>query len=183
MVEKESTMSVGYKIREAQATDAAWMQAGFTAMGWQKPAGYFATCCRLQGEGALRLLVAQKGGDYVGHVIIVWEPAYEFFRARGIPEIQDLNILPAHRRHGVATLLLDEAERLCATRSARAGIGVGLYADYGPAQRLYVRRGYVPDGQGLLSHDRPVPAGYTVRVDDDLVLRLVKPLRANAPKL
>ena len=176
-------MSPGYEVQQAQATDAAWMQRGFSAMGWSKPAGYFATCCRLQGEGALLLLVARQADAYVGHVKVVWEPAYSYFRERAIPEIQDLNVLPGHRRRGVGSLLLDEAERLCATRAAWAGIGVGLYADYGPAQRLYVRRGYVPDGQGLQSADRPVPAGYTVRVDDDLVLCLVKPLWPDAPAL
>ena len=28
------------------------------------------------------------------------------------------------------------------------GIGVGLYPDYGSAQRLYIKRGYLPDGHG-----------------------------------
>ena len=35
-----------------------------------------------------------------------------------------------------------------AGRSPLAGIGFGLYADYGAAQRLYVKCGYLPDGRG-----------------------------------
>lgn len=41
-----------------------------------------------------------------------------------------------------------------ATKSAAIGIGVGLYAGedggYGAAQRLYVKRGYIPDGNAQL---------------------------------
>ena len=54
------------------------------------------------------------------------------------------------------------------------GIGFGVYADYGPAQRLYVRRGYVPDGNGLYRGTEPVQPGTDVFVDDGLVLYLVK---------
>lgn len=59
---------------------------------------------------------------------------------------------------------------------AQIGLGVGLYADYGAAQRLYVRRGYMPDGAGLTWNNEPAEAGAMVRVDDDLLLWLHKPL-------
>jgi hypothetical protein len=49
--------------------------------------------------------------------------------------------------------------------------------DYGPAQRLYVLRGYIPDGRGLASHDRIVEYGEPVPVDDNLVLHFTKALR------
>lgn len=58
------------------------------------------------------------------------------------------------------------------------GIGVGMYADYGAAQRLYVRRGYVPDGRGVSYRDRIVLGGETVVADDALVLHLRKDLPA-----
>jgi len=77
---------------------------------------------------------------------------------------------------GIGTALMDEAERVIAARSAVAGIGAGMTADYGAAQRLYVRRGYLPDGRGLMTHERPVIAGKSVLVDDDLVLYLTKRL-------
>ena len=72
-----------------------------------------------------------------------------FPRTESIPEIQDLNVRPRipTARHRLAALL-DEAEQLIGARSPLAGIGFGLYADYGAAQRLYVKRGYVPDGHG-----------------------------------
>ena len=43
-------------------------------------------------------------------------------------------------------------------------------------ERLYVRRGYIPDGNGLVYHDRVVTYGEQVSVDDGLVLCFTKAL-------
>jgi hypothetical protein len=56
------------------------------------------------------------------------------------------------------------------------GISVGLYARFGAAQRLYVRKGYVPDGAGVSHDDIPVAAGDVRPIDDLLTLKLVKTL-------
>lgn len=40
----------------------------------------------------------------------------------------DLNVLPDFRKMGIASLLLDTAEKQAATKSQIIGIGVGLYA-------------------------------------------------------
>lgn len=54
------------------------------------------------------------------------------------------------------------------------GIGFGLYASYGTAQRLYTKRGYIPDGRGLMYDNLPAVPGSQVRVDDELTLYLTK---------
>jgi len=71
---------------------------------------------------------------------------------------------------------MDAAEQLIATRATQAGITVGLFAEYGPAQRLYAKRGYVPDGRGACQGLRPLTPGETVTVDHDLILWLTKAL-------
>lgn len=71
---------------------------------------------------------------------------------------------------------MDSAEGAARTRSKFIGIGVGLASDYGAAQRLYIQRGYVPDGHGVAYRDRTVEYGDQVSVDDDLVLYLIKRL-------
>jgi len=165
------------QIRRPALSDAARLQASFDRlMGWHKPEGYFAGCCRQQEEGQIVLLVAEAEGDYLGHVKVVWQSDYAFFRVLGIPEIQDLNVLPAHRRKGIGTRLVDAAEDVIRQRSRVAGIGFGLYDDYGVAQRMYVSRGYVPDGNGVAYNGMPVKPGQTVVVDDGLVLYLTKKL-------
>ena len=85
-------------------------------------------------------------------------------------------MLPHHRRHGVGTALIDEAERRLGKHSVVAGVGVGLYADYGAAQQIYVRRGYIPDGAGVVRNGVPRLPGATIRLDDDPELMFTKQL-------
>ena len=107
---------------------------------------------------------------------VVWESDYPPFRDAGIPEIVDFNVLIKHQRLGIGTALLDEAERRIAVRSPVAGIGVGLTADYGAAQVLYVRRGYIPDGRGMTQAGRAIRNGEQITVDDDLAIYFTKRL-------
>lgn len=86
-------------------------------------------------------------------------------------------MLERFQRRGIGSALMDRAEALIAERSPVAGIGVGLTANYGAAQVLYVRRGYVPDGRGIISGAEPVRPGASVAADDDLVLYLTRRLR------
>ena len=155
------------------------MEAGFHhGMGWPKPEGYFAERLAEARSGRIVVLVAVgEDSRYLGHTLVRWASRYPAFREHDIPEVQDLNVVAQSRRQGVGSMLLDDAERLIAERSPSAGIGVGLYAAYGPAQRLYVRRGYVPDGAGVDYDNEPVAPGSAVRVDDALLLHLIKPLR------
>ena len=122
------------------------------------------------------VLVARSDAAIAGYVTIMWQSDYPPFREAGIPEIQDFNVLPDFRRHGIGSQLMDKAERLIAKRSSICGIGVGLHHDYGAAQRLYALRGYVPDARGITSHGRRVNWGDEAKIDDDLVLWLTKPL-------
>ncbi len=154
------------------------MDEGFrSGMGWAKSEGYFVARVDEAQSGKVVMLVASGGdGHYLGHAIVRWTSAYVSFRDRSIPEVTDLNVVAASRRQGFGSMLLDEAEGLIAERSPHAGIGVGLYAAYGPAQRLYVQRGYVPDGAGVMRDGEPVAPGTSARVDDGLLLYLIKTL-------
>ena len=58
----------------------------------------------------------------------------------------------------------------------RVYLGVGLHAGYGSAQRMYVKRGYVPDGTGAWYDGAVCPPYADCRNDDDLVLYLSKSL-------
>ena len=124
-----------------------------------------------------KLVSADILGVFVGYVTVVWHAHYTPFAAESIPEIADFNVLPEWRKRGFGTALMDEAERLIAQRSPVAGIGVGMTADYGAAQRLYVKRGYVPDGRGLTYDGKVLAHGESALNDDSLVLYFTKSLR------
>lgn len=129
------------------------------------------------GDARSCLVAQEEDGDIVGYVSIVWSSQHEPFRRSGIPEIQDLVVAEFGRGRGIGDALVAECEaRAKALGHAEMGIGFGLYSDYGAAQRLYVRRGYVPDGLGVTWNNQSAKAGDMVRIDDDLVLWLRKPL-------
>lgn len=88
----------------------------------------------------------------------------------------DLNVLGGFQRRGVGAALLDAVEARAAERHERIGLRVGLHPGYGPAQRLYAERGYLPDGAGAVRNGRPVPEGAAVPLDDETTLRLIKRL-------
>ena len=105
------------------------------------------------------MLVALAGDVFAGYLTIDWSSAYPPFQQDGIPEIIDFNVLSRSRRRGIGTRLMDEAERRIAEGSPVAGVGFGMDPDYGDAQRMYIKRGYVPDGAGLRYKDRYVKIG------------------------
>jgi GNAT superfamily N-acetyltransferase len=122
-------------------------------------------------------LLAVEGPAILAYGSIVWSSPYQPFRELGIPEIQDLVVAEQHCRRGIATGLIAALEDLARQRGCRQiGLGVGLYADYGPAQRLYLKLGYMLDGRGITYKYLPARGGETFRIDDDLLLWLVKPL-------
>ncbi|HEX2346881.1 MAG TPA: GNAT family N-acetyltransferase [Ktedonobacterales bacterium] len=154
--------------------DIPTIAAAFAALGWDKPAEQYKGYLEEQQRGERVALVAWQADEFVGYVTIVWVSSYAPFREATIPEINDFNVLPHARRQGIGSRLMDEAERRIAERSPVVGIGVGLYADYGAAQRMYAKRGYIPDGRGITAHERRVTPGDSVVVDDDLVLWFTK---------
>ena len=169
-------MSVILAIRELIAADCAVIADAFAAQGWNKPLSQYLAYFQESITGKRLVLVAELAGRFAGYVTILWVSAYPPFAADRIPEIADFNVLIEARRRGIGTALLDAAEARIAARSDLAGIGVGLTADYGAAQILYVKRGDVPDGRGLHQHGRSLQYGDQARVDDDLVLYLTKRL-------
>ncbi|STX51056.1 GNAT family acetyltransferase [Legionella busanensis] len=125
-----------------------------------------------------RLIWLAYYGDYfAGYITLKWQSNYPFFQENKIPEIMDLNVLPKFRQLGIGSLLLNKAEEKSIIKSSYVGIGVGLYADYGAAQQLYIKRGYIPDGRGTTFNYKATLPGESYPVDDDLILWLTKKLR------
>jgi len=170
-------MSAEIAIREMTAGDCPIIAAAFAAQGWDKPLAQYQRYYQESLDGRRLVLVAETAGQFAGYLTVLWESHYPPFREVSIPEIVDFNVLIKFRRRKIGTALLDAAEQRIALRSAIAGLGVGLYIGYGPAQALYVRRGYVPDGRGVYYHGEWLDYGKQLKIDDDLCLYLTRQVR------
>lgn len=120
--------------------------------------------------------IAIRNMDIAGMASVIYKSDYPFFRQNGIPEINDLLVHPKHRNHGVGLSLIRKAEETASMLYSYIGLGVGLYRDYGSAQRLYVKNGYIPDGNGMAYKNKEIKPGSHVFVDDDLLIYLYKRL-------
>lgn len=165
-------------IRKAEKRDLPALTAASKAMKAPQEESYFKRSLEEQEKGSRDLVIASRQeGGLLGYVLLNWQPLYPTFKRLGIPEVQDLNVVPGERRQGIGGLLVEWCEG--AARAAgrkEIGIAVGLDSRYGAAQRLYVRRGYIPDGAGASYDDIPVAPGEMRPIDDLMTLRLVKSL-------
>ena len=80
----------------------------------------------------------------IGYESLLKDSKYPIFKFSGIPEIHDVWISEEYRGHGFGKQLIFHLERLSQKENYQSiGLGVGLYKDYGRAQRLYTQLGYV----------------------------------------
>jgi GNAT superfamily N-acetyltransferase len=152
------------------------MAKAFQQLGWHKPASQYERYLSEQELELRNVYVAFVEGKFAGYLTICWTTTYPLFRERKIPEIVDFNVLPKFRRQRVGTALMDKAESEIAKVSPIAGIGVGMTPDYGAAQKMYVLRGYVPDGRGLVHRGHYITYGEEITIDDNIALYLTKKL-------
>ena len=163
-------------IRPIGKSDCQTISDSFRIQGWDKPVQLYERYVQMHQTGERDFILAEYNDVFAGYATIAWESIYPEFKKRRIPEIVDLNVLRKFQRRGIATKLLEVAESRIRKRSPFAGIGFGLTQDYGAAQKLYIGRGYVPDGNGLVKDNQAVIFGDQVTIDDSLVFYLIKEL-------
>ncbi|MHA1558360.1 MAG: GNAT family N-acetyltransferase [Alphaproteobacteria bacterium] len=163
-------------IRQLTENDIQQIVDNFNKCNWGKSVSTFESYLNEQKIGERVVWVAFYKNQFAGYATLKWRSGYKFFKDKNIPEINDLNVLPNMRFNGVGSALLDIAENVAVERSNIIGLGVGLYKDYGDAQKLYIKRGYVPDGRGITYKYQYIKAGTRVVVDDDLILWFIKEL-------
>lgn len=138
------------------------------------------TYYREQQHGIRTVAVLEENHEILGYGSLLRKPECPFFAKKNIPEINAIWIDENHRRQGLGKALIKWLEELARHEGYdHIGIGVGLYQDYGPAQRLYFQLGYVPEGNGITYKGQPTVPGQTYPLDDDLIFWLEKSLETN----
>lgn len=160
------------KLRQADEGDINGLYNLYHSIG-KKDEGYFEAIF----EKDCIILIVEKQNQIIAFGILNFEPKYSLYKKLEIPEIQDLNVAPDFRQQGIATMIVESFENLARDQEAEhLGISVGLTKDYGPAQRLYYKLGYMPDGNGVTVDRKNVSHDQLVHVNDDLCLMLLKAL-------
>ena len=165
-------------IRNMESADARVFTDELTAQGWHPDMDDYKQRLNDQRDGKCAALTAVFDGCPAGYVYVYLRANDGPFKETGWPIIVDFNVLRKYQRNGIGSKLMDAAEQIAGRYADTVCLGVGLCASYGAAQRMYVQRGYIPDGSGVWYQGKPCVQYETVcTVDDDLLLFFSKKLR------
>ena len=164
-------------IRSMAEADIRTITEAELAQGWHVEAAKQEMRFRDQQAGRSFALVAEYKGQVAGYINVYRRGLDGPGALRGLPEIVDFGVFIKFRRQGIGGKLMDAAEALAGDMADTVFLGVGVHSGYGSAQRMYVKRGYIPDGSGAWYQGRVCGQYAPCCNDDDLVLYLSKRLR------
>lgn len=163
-------------IRDMEQADAQAITDAEIEQGWDASVTKYHKRLEDQRAGKAISLVAECAGSPVGYINIYPDSVWGAFGGKGWPEIVDFGVLEKYRKRGIGSSLMDVAEKIAAKYADIVYLGVGLHSGYGSAQRMYVKRGYLPDGSGVWYQDKVCEPYEACQNDDDLVLYFSKKL-------
>lgn len=123
-------------------------------------------------EGSSITLVAVYNGLVSGYVSVYYK--YEDVDGTFYPGIVDFSVLEKCRNRGIGKILMDTAEEIAFKFGNRIYLGVGLCESYGSAQRMYIKRGYIPNGKGAYYDGKIAERGKVYPNDDSFYIKLYK---------
>lgn len=164
-------------IRNMENDDAQAISDSEIEQGWPESVEKYKNRLEDQRAGIAVSLVAEYSGRPVGYINVYPDSKWGAFGGKGYPEIVDFGVLEKYRNQGIGTALMDTAEKISAEYADTVYLCVGLHSGYGSAQRMYVKRGYLPDGSGVWYRDSICVPYEKCANDDDLVLYFSKKLK------
>lgn len=161
-------------VRSMCESDAAAFDYEYTLSGEVKSGETFTTLYARQRMKKAAVYVAEFEGKLLGYVVVCFEVTLQ---GSVIVHIEDLFVLPLFRKCGVGASLLDFAEGEIERRFDKVHASIGIGAAYGAAQRLFIKRGYLPDGQGARYNGRILQEGAQAINTRSLCLKYCKELK------
>ena len=156
-------------IRSMEQSDAEIFYTTYLSYGWHPQLETYENYYREQTRGQRLVFIAEYQGAVAGICTLVLHPTDGPWGGQKYPEIQDLCVFFHIHRKGIGSRLLDAAEAEAAKRADMVYLAVGVHSGYGPAQRMYVKRGYNFDGSGVWYKGKQL-AQYAPCVNDDALL-------------
>ena len=164
-------------IRTIIETDTKTICEEEMAQGWQANEEKYLTRLADDAAGKAISLVAEYKGNVAGYINAYINSSWGSFANMGYCEIVDFGVLEKYRCCGIGSKLMDTAEKIASKYADTVYLGVGLHSGYGSAQRMYHKRGYLPDGKGVWYKDKIAEPHETYCNDDYLNLYFSKKLR------
>lgn len=164
------------KIRQMLQSDITEFPAEFEKQGWNKPVEQYQMYYDEQENGTRKIFVAEVDGKATGYATLLSYDISGPFKDKNIPVIVDFNVLEKYQRNGIGTAIMDAIENHVKEYSSTICLGVGLHYGYGAAQRMYVKRGYIPDGSGVWFNGERLEQYEPCVNDDELILYFSKQL-------
>lgn len=166
-------------IRSMMDEDAGIIYETYLSYKWHPVLETYRNYYRENAAGRRITFCAETEGKLAGHVSLILKPEPDElgpFSKENMPLVSDFAVFFAYHRRGIGTMLLDVLESEAKKFSDRICLAVGCHYGYGTAQRMYVKRGYIPDGSGVWwngkQHDQYAPCVN----DDELLLWMSKDL-------
>ena len=163
-------------IRSMEIDDARIFHETYLSYGWDSSIEVYENYYKEQEENKRKVFVAVYEGKVCGLCTLVLNPTEGPWVGKGYPEIIDLSVFRHAQNKGIGNKLLDVIEQEAAKVSDTVFLAVGLHSGYGTAQRIYVKRGYIPDGNGVWYQGKPLEQYEPCCNDDDLLLFMSKKL-------
>lgn len=164
------------EIRLMKKEDISKIANAFLKQGWDDRHEVLERYWLDQQNEIRYVFVAELEEEIAGYVTVIKKAKHGPFQESELPEIADFNVFEQYRKKGIGNSLLDAAENKAVQFSSIITLGVGLHPGYGAAQRIYVKRGYLPDGSGVWFENRNIESGEACMNNDDLCLYLSKSL-------
>lgn len=165
------------QIRTMEEKDAKIIYDTYKSYDWHPDLNIYLNYHKEQLENKRKVFIAVYEGEVAGLCTLVLNPEEGPFGGKGIPEIVDLCVFFNRHNLGIAGKLLDVIEEEAGKLCDRVYLAVGVHSGYGAAQRIYVKRGYIPDGSGVWYKGKQLGQYEPCVNDDDLLLFFSKELK------
>ena len=164
------------RIRSMILEDAKILYDEYLSYGWHPQIKIYEDYYKEQEAGERLVFIAEYKGQVKGQCTLILHPTEGPWGGKIYPEIADLRVFLDIRGKGIGNKLLDVAEGEAIKLSDMVFLAVGVHSGYGAAQRIYIKRGYIPDGSGVWYQNKVLDQYAPCINDDDLLLFLSKSL-------
>ncbi len=168
--------SASLTIRDMLLEDADVFYNTYLSYGWHPSLETYTGYYKDQLENKRKVFVAVYEGNIAGICTLVLNPEEGPLGNKNIPEIVDFGVFFDKHKRGIGTKLLDVVEEEAFKISDLVYLAVGVHSGYGNAHRLYIKRGFVPDGTGVWYQGKQLDQYAPCVNDDDLLLFFSKEL-------